>query len=90
MAHTKRDKKQLLTRINRLKGQLESAARKIEKGDECYKVMQVLASCRGALHGLMLDLIDGHVKMHVVQAKTRRSAASGGREVTQIFRSFWK
>lgn len=90
MAHSQRDKKKLLSRINRLKGQLGSAARLIEGEEECYRVLQVLASCRGALNGLMGDMVDGHVRMHVVQAKTKRAASRAGREVTEIMRSFWK
>ena len=90
MAHSQRDKQKLLSRINRLKGQLGSAARLIEDEEECYKVLQVLASCRGALNGLMGDMVDGHVQMHVVKARTKRAASRAGREVTEIMRSFWK
>ena len=90
MAHSRKDKKQLLTRINRIKGQLDSASKLIGAEGDCYKVMQVLASCRGALNGLMLDLVDGHIHSHVVTAKTKRAASRAGREVTGILRSFWK
>lgn len=90
VAHTKQDRKKIISRINRLKGQLDSTARLLERDADCYKVLQVLSSCRGALNGLMGDLVDGHIETHVVKAKNKRSATKGGREVTEILRSFWR
>ena len=33
---------------------------------ECHRVLQAIAACRGALNGLMAEVIDGHVRYHVV------------------------
>jgi DNA-binding FrmR family transcriptional regulator len=90
MAHTHQDKKKTLTRINRLKGQLDSVAKLVESEADCYKVIQVLASARGALNGLMGELVDGHIATHIVEAKSKDDASKAGREVTEILKSFWR
>jgi DNA-binding FrmR family transcriptional regulator len=88
--HTVREKQKLLSRINRLKGQLEAASKLIETEDECYKIMQLLSSARGALNGLMGDIIEDHIMEHIVEADNKASASEAGSEVTEILKSFWK
>lgn len=90
MAHTIREKKKILARVNRLKGQLEAFAQAIEQEKDCYQVMQLLSSCRGAVNGLMGDLVEDHIREHIVKAETKKDAATGGEEVIEIMRSFWK
>ena len=72
------------------RGQLEAVSELIEKEEDCYKVMQVLSSCRGALNGLMGDVIEGHIAEHIVQADNKNMATQAGAEVIDILKSFWK
>ena len=60
MAHTIKEKQKILSRVNRIKGQLEAFSKAIEGEQDCYQVMQLLASCRGALNGLMGEVVEGH------------------------------
>ena len=66
MAHTTKDKKKLLSRTRRIKGQVEAVERALEGDAECEDILQLVASCRGALNGLMAELIEGHVRFHVL------------------------
>ena len=89
--HTHKNKKQILTRVNRIKGQLDAVSKLLESDQEdCYEVMQVLASCRGALNGLMGDIVEEHLKEHVINAQTKENARRGGQEITKVLKSFWK
>lgn len=90
VAHTIREKTKLISRINRIKGQLDGVTQVLEKEEDAYKLLQILSSCRGALTGLMGDIIEGHIHEHVVEAPTKKDAAQAGREVTEILKSFWK
>ncbi len=90
MAHTIREKQKVLARVNRIKGQLEAFAKGIEAEADCYQVMQLLASCRGALNGLMGDVIEGHIREHIVEADNKKLAADSGEDLIEIMRSFWK
>ena len=53
MSHTIKDKKKLLSRIRRIKGQSEAIERALEGDSDCEDILQLVASCRGALNGLM-------------------------------------
>jgi len=66
MSHTIKDKKKLLSRIRRIKGQSEAIERALEGDSECEDILQLVASCRGALNGLMAELIEGHLRFHVL------------------------
>ncbi len=57
----------MLGRVRRIKGQVEAIERSLsEEDNECEEILQLVASCRGALNGLMAELIEGHVRHHVL------------------------
>jgi DNA-binding FrmR family transcriptional regulator len=66
--HTIHDKKNLVNRVRRIQGQLSGIEKLLEAGrDEDYSViLQTVASSRGALNGLMSELIEGHLREHVL------------------------
>ncbi len=66
--HTIHDKKNLVNRVRRIQGQLSGIEKLLEAGrDEDYAViLQTVASSRGALNGLMSELIEGHLREHVL------------------------
>ncbi len=90
MSHLNQNKKKLIARLNRLKGQLEALSKSIESDEDCFKVLQQCSSCRGALNGLMGELVTDHVKEHIVKASTKQKAAEAGDELIEIMGSFWK
>jgi FrmR/RcnR family transcriptional regulator, repressor of frmRAB operon len=71
VSHTTKDKKKLLSRIRRIKGQSEAIERALEGDGECEEILQLVASCRGALNGLMAELIEGHVRFHVLSPEQK-------------------
>ena len=86
MAHISGDPdKKILARVRRIRGQIEGIERAIEEGTDCYAVLQQTAAVRGALNGLMAELIDGHVRHHVLgDTKNGR----GVEELMDIVRSY--
>jgi DNA-binding FrmR family transcriptional regulator len=67
MAHTTKDKEKLLNRIRRIKGQITAIEKALDDDQECSKVLQTIAACRGAIiNGLMAEVLEGHVRFHVV------------------------
>ncbi len=65
MPHTIKGKKQLLTRIRRIKGQAEALEKALEKETECSAVLQQIAAIRGAVNGLMAEVLEGHIREHL-------------------------
>jgi DNA-binding FrmR family transcriptional regulator len=66
MSHTIDEKKKLLTRVRRIKGQLTAIERGLEQEISCSAILQQIASCRGAIGGLMSQVLEGHIKQHVL------------------------
>jgi len=86
MAHISSDPdKKLLTRVRRIRGQIEGIERAIEESTDCYAVLQQTAAARGALNGLMAELIEGHIRHHVL-ADTK--GGRGAEELIEIVRSY--
>jgi DNA-binding FrmR family transcriptional regulator len=71
MAHTTEEKKKLLTRVNRLQGQLEGIRIAIEQEQECASVLQQIAACRGAINSLLVEIIDGEIRFHVLSKNSK-------------------
>lgn len=90
MAHTIRDKAKIISRVNRIKGQLEAFSKAMESEQDCYRNIQLLASCRGAINGLMGEILEGHIREHIVNADNKKAAAEAGEELVDIMKSFLK
>lgn len=57
MPHTPEDKKRALTRLRRIRGQCDALEKALEAGTECPPVLQQLAAIRGAVNGLMSEVL---------------------------------
>jgi FrmR/RcnR family transcriptional regulator, repressor of frmRAB operon len=68
MTHTIREKQKLLARARRIRGQVEAVERALEGEAGCEQVMHLLAAARGAMAGLMAEVIEDHVRTHLVDA----------------------
>lgn len=69
MPHTIKGKKRLLTRVRRIKGQAEALEKALEKAldreTDCSAVLQQIAAIRGAVNGLMAEVLEGHIREHL-------------------------
>ncbi|WP_298352081.1 metal/formaldehyde-sensitive transcriptional repressor [Rhodoblastus sp.] len=66
MSHTIHEKQKLLARVRRLRGQVEAIERALEGEAGCEKVMHLIAAARGAMAGLMAEVVEDHVRSHLV------------------------
>ncbi|ABQ30339.1 MULTISPECIES: metal/formaldehyde-sensitive transcriptional repressor [Acidiphilium] len=74
MTHTVREKRKLLARVRRIRGQVEAIERALEAEAGCETVMQQIAGVRGAIAGLMAEVVEDHVRSHLVDADTHPDA----------------
>ena len=68
MPHSPEDKKRALTRVRRIKGQVEALERALESGDSCLTILQQIASIRGAANGLMGEMVEMHLKDELLRS----------------------
>ena len=92
MAHTIREKEKLVLRIRRIRGQIEALERALNEETECSDVLQLITAARGALNGLMAELVEDHVRFHVLDPKQKPSSeqALAADELVDIIRSYLK
>ena len=70
MAHTTEEKKKLLNRVRRIRGQVQAVERALDEEAECSEVLHALSACRGAMDALMAEVIEGHIRYHVLDPNT--------------------
>lgn len=90
MSHTARDKEKLIARVRRLKGQVEGIERALAGDAACGEVLRQLASARGALNGLTAEVMEGHLREHVLDAETDAERRQGGEELLDVIRTYMK
>ncbi len=92
MAHTIKEKSKLLARVRRIKGQVEAVERALEAELGCGDVLQLVASVRGAVNGLTVELIEDHIVHHVVDPHREPDAgrAKGATELIDVIRTYLK
>ncbi len=89
MSHTVQNKKPLLARIRRIKGQTEALERALENAEDCSVILQQLAAVRGAVNGLMLQVMEGHVREHLGDANASEAQREKDLEmVVSVLRSY--
>jgi DNA-binding FrmR family transcriptional regulator len=92
MSHTIASKPKLLARVRRIRGQLEAVERALEAEVGCADVMMLLASVRGALNGLTAEMMEEHIRHHVVDParETDPARARGATELIDVVRTYLK
>jgi len=85
MPHAPEDKKKALTRVRRIRGQAEALERALEAGADCAPVLQQLAAIRGAVNGLMSEILESHIREELT---AERSPDALAQDLTNLVRSY--
>jgi DNA-binding FrmR family transcriptional regulator len=92
MAHTIREKQRLLARVRRIKGQVEAIERALDDEARCEQVMHLIAGMRGAMAGLMAEVVEDHVRTHLVDAERHPGAldTEAADQLLEVIRTYLK
>jgi FrmR/RcnR family transcriptional regulator, repressor of frmRAB operon len=88
LAHTIRDKRKLLNRVRGLQGQLAAVEKALLEERDCEDVLQILAACRGAIGALTAEVMEGHVRSHVVGLETTSAKARAARQLVNVVKRY--
>jgi DNA-binding FrmR family transcriptional regulator len=67
MAHSVEEKKKLQNRVRRLMGQVAAIEKSLNQDDaDCSEILHNISACRGAMDALMAEVIEGHIRYHVL------------------------
>lgn len=92
MTHTVREKKKLLNRARRIRGQVDAVVRALDEEKGCEQVMHLIAGCRGAINGLLAEVVEDHIRTHLVEpdkdTKTLNTEAAD--QLIDVVHSYFK
>lgn len=89
MSHTIQEKEKLLNRVRRVRGQVEALERAIADEKGCADVLHLVVAARGAMNSLMAEIIEDHIRMHIVDPNRERgSRARGAEELIDIVQAY--
>jgi DNA-binding FrmR family transcriptional regulator len=92
MAHVIQNKKKLLARISRIRGQINGIEKALNEERECGEVLLTLAACRGAMNALMAEILEGHVRLHLMQTDSKKDprTSEAAEELIQVIKRYLK
>ena len=90
MSHTKRKKQKLFNRVRRVRGQVEAIERAIEEDRGCADVLHLIVGARGALSGLMTEVIEDHIRLHVIDPVSGFERSRGAEELIEAVQAYLK
>ncbi|MDA7415764.1 formaldehyde-responsive transcriptional repressor FrmR [Xenophilus arseniciresistens] len=89
MPHSPAEKKKALVRVRRIRGQTDALERALEAGADCSAVLQQLAAIRGAVNGLMAEVLESHIREEFADPADARQAQRV-QDMTALVRTYLK
>ncbi|WP_313142265.1 metal-sensing transcriptional repressor [Stenotrophomonas sp.] len=94
MAHVHKNRKQLLTRVRRIGGQVAALEQALDRPEsaagDCADVLVQVAAVRGAAHSLLMELLHEHLQEHVVAAEDPQQRAAEAEVLVELLRRYGK
>ncbi len=92
MSHTIREKTKLLNRVRRIRCQVDAIERALEDEAGCERVMHVIAACRGAINGLLSEVVEAHIQTHLIDPLKGKQdeSAEAAAQLIDVVHSYFK
>jgi DNA-binding FrmR family transcriptional regulator len=90
LSHTKSEKLKLLNRVRRIRGQIEAIERALEEEKGCPTVLHLIVAARGAMNSLMTEVIEDHIRFHVVDPIKDTERTRGAEELIEAVQAYLK
>jgi len=90
MSHIQSNNRKLLGRVRRIGGQIAALEAALQEETDCTRVLVQIAAVRGAVHGLMMEVLGAHLREHVGEEQDAGRRASELAMVTDLMRTYLK
>ncbi|HEX4650831.1 MAG TPA: metal/formaldehyde-sensitive transcriptional repressor [Granulicella sp.] len=74
MDHLDKEKRKLVARIKRIRGQVDAIERSLSSNDNCADVLMLLATVRGGINSLMAEVLEDHIRLHLLSPERPATA----------------
>lgn len=85
-----RERVKLVNRAKRIRGQVDTVVRSLTEARDCADVLMLLAAVRGGIDGLMAEVLEDHIRLHLVGPKAKALTPELGEELIDIVRAYMK
>lgn len=90
MTEVSRERTKLLNRVKRIRGQMDAVERTLTAEDNCTDVLMLLAAVRGGINGLMAEVLEDHIRLHLLQDGHAPLSPDLGEELIDLVRAYLK
>ena len=92
MSHNIHEKAKLIARVRRIRGQIEGLERSLDADKGCAEILHLIAATRGAINGLMAEVLEEHIRTHIADPDISSDALRkrGADELIDVLRSYIK
>ena len=91
MAHLSGTNADLIARVRRIAGQVAAVERSLKDDADCATTLHLVAAVRGAVNGLLDEIIAEHLEAHVARTGlTDDERAQGAEELLAAIRRYAK
>jgi DNA-binding FrmR family transcriptional regulator len=91
MSSKKREQVKLLNRAKRIRGQMDSVERTLSAEDHnCADVLMLLAAVRGGINGLMAEVLEDHIRLHLLKDGHEPLTPELGEDLIDLVRAYLK
>ncbi len=85
-----RERVKLINRAKRIRGQMDTVERSLSEARDCTDVLMLLAAVRGGIDGLMAEVLEDHIRLHLIGPKAKALTPELGEELIDIVRAYMK
>ena len=90
MAEISRERTKLLNRARRMRGQIDALERALHENRDCHEVLMLLAAVRGGINSLMGEVLEDHIRLHLLQEGGASLTPELGEELIDLVRAYLK
>jgi DNA-binding FrmR family transcriptional regulator len=90
MSHREREKLKLQHRLKKIRGQFEALERALGEEEECARILMQLAAIRGGINGLMAEVLEDHLRLHLADKDGKGIAPDLAEDLVELVRSYLK
>ena len=90
MSLHEREKVKLVQRVSRLRGQLDAVERLVGEDEDCGGQLMLLAAVRGGVNGLMGEIMETHIRFHLVDGAKEQIAPELAEDLIDLVRAYLK
>jgi len=88
--HPDKERTKLLNRVKRIQGQMEKVNKTLSAQHDCTQVLMLLAAVRGGINSLMAEVLEDHVRLHLLGGGSAPLTPDLGEEIIDLVRAYLK